>query len=308
MSKSGLKLLQTMRKHKSLVYTLNFMKDRQQLVSSSLDNSIVIWSEINLSNPKYLTKLNDHKDSVRCLNYSSHFQSLIISGSDDHNIKFWYYQNSYSSWSCQQTIREHNDSVYGLSMNQEGTTLISCSSDKQILVMNRDNSNMKYWKVIQTIHVKKWGLRICYINNNMFAFLPHSNGEQWKGGKTLHIYTLTKDTKKFRKREEYKIQGGGQFCDAEFPALFVQSKQILFLKNGCTINLLKFNVFNNSIQEDTYQCKLQQFIYFDCKDKDECGALFGTISENGEYLITWDWKKGQIQVRRYQEILDINQI
>ncbi|CAD8102259.1 unnamed protein product [Paramecium primaurelia] len=231
-SKNGLKLMQILNKHQSLVYTLNFMKGRQQFVSGSLDSSIVIWSEISISNPKYLIKLNQHQDSVRCLHYSSHFKNLIVSGSDDHTIKFWYHFSSCSSWSCQQTINEHDDAVYGLSMNEAGTTLISCSSDKHILVMNRENSNLKYWNVIQKISVKKWGLRICFITSKMFIFLPNNNGEQWKGGKALHIYTLNKDNSKFRKREEYIIKGGGQFCDAEFPALFVQSKQILLLKNG----------------------------------------------------------------------------
>ncbi|CAD8130247.1 unnamed protein product [Paramecium sonneborni] len=76
-------------------------------------------------------------------------------------------------WLCQQTITDYI--IYSLSLNEQQNKLISCSDDKQILVIEQQKLDKK-WTAKQIIQVDYYGFRLCFINNvNLHSNLQAKN-------------------------------------------------------------------------------------------------------------------------------------
>ncbi|CAD8212656.1 unnamed protein product [Paramecium pentaurelia] len=269
---------------------LNFLQRRSLLISCYEDGSIIIWSLNLISNPKYLFKLRKHMQAISSMVVHPLKEDLIISGSFDKTINFWLDQSSPSSqsqWQCIQTINQHQDLVYGLSINKEGNTLLSCGKDNQILIMQ--GSRQMEWQIKQKIKLDGEGYRIGFITNRLFAFqsrIPRNR---------LFLYQLDENTQMFNKLQDVIVEGvgGNQTCAIFFPLVYIDNKQILISKNGQKVNLIKLtfsqsNQLFNQIQTIDYGFQPN-------------GWLFGTVTQDGEYLITWDQKSKNIQIRSYQE-------
>ncbi|CAD8105121.1 unnamed protein product [Paramecium sonneborni] len=286
-----IKQVQQLRGHSYFITTLNILRSRQHLISSSEDSTIIIWSTNLLQNPKYLVKLKGHKSYVNCLVVHPINENLIVSGSDDKTIKFWSNYNSskqlidhsgQKTWFCSQTINEHISIVHGLSINRSGNKLLSCGNDNIILLLSI--SNKQKWEVCQKIKVDKQGFRISFITDNLFAF------QLW-GRKFLHIYSISQSGQCI-KQKEIVVKGEGMTCMNYFPQIYNSAKQILISKNRQNINIISFKF---SAQSNTWSCELEQNIDFgDFR-------IFGTMSDDGEFLITWDQNSQSIQIRRFRQ-------
>ncbi|CAK94691.1 unnamed protein product (macronuclear) [Paramecium tetraurelia] len=277
----AVKKIQTIQKHQSWITTLNFFKQISLFISGS--SSVKIWSSNLLSNPKFLLKLQEHSSNIQCLALRNSTPSVIISGSKDCNIKFWYQKEN--QWICLQTIREHSNIVSGLSLNQEGNSLISCGDDNQILIIKCTDEQR--WNVVQKI--QGHGVRLSFISQESFAFQP------WQSDK-LELYTYEPQIGQYQKNKEIAIKGSKQFCTHLFPCSFIPSKHILLSKNAYNLNLIRLNTSSSILHG-----KLEQAIEFNYPNN-WLGTIFGTMSENGDFLITWDSQSKQIQIRKYKEI------
>ncbi|CAD8105636.1 unnamed protein product [Paramecium sonneborni] len=276
-----LKYIQKVKKHKSVVTTLNFMKNKSNLISGSMDSSILIWTS-NFQSEKYITKLQVHSKWINCLVTHSFKEQMIICGSLK-TIKFWYFNEILSTWVNTQTIIEHDNQIYGLSINQNGNKLLSCGNDNQIFIMESQINQV--WQIKQKIQVDYWGIRLGFINDQTFAFQPCND---WNGFTHLNIYTYISTLGAYIKTDQIKVEGSEQSCDA-FSPQFYSNNNILLSKNGFTINLIKFTYSQSNLK---LEGKLVQSINFNHWN------LIGIMSENGDYLITWDKKSCEIQIRK----------
>ncbi|CAD8204324.1 unnamed protein product [Paramecium pentaurelia] len=270
-----IKEIQTLNEHKDFVYTLNFMKKSKQFISGSVDKSIRIWKQ----NQNYLWSslqiLNGHNGVITCLVLNIN-EDLIISGSYDNTIKFWIKKNE---WLCQQTITDHSRSVYGLSLNQQQNRIVSCGNDKLILIIENQGQNTE-WKVIQKININNCGYRVCFIDNNMFT-LSQRDQEQ------ISVFEMNNINKQFTKTRDITIKCGSD-GECLFPQQYINSKCILLSKNGEYVNLIR--------KKQNGEFLTEQSIHFGTN------YLFGGMSEDGQYLITWDKQSHQIQIRKYHEL------
>ncbi len=78
---------------------------RNTLVSCSNDTTIKVWKMDNLNKIKDkktvpFSTLNDHEDSVRCIDYSKQ-QGKLVSASDDGQIFLW-------DLSCEKLLQKYN--------------------------------------------------------------------------------------------------------------------------------------------------------------------------------------------------------
>ncbi|CAD8214569.1 unnamed protein product [Paramecium pentaurelia] len=248
------------------VTTLNFMQKSKQFISGSLDKSIIIWKQNQNKQWSYQQKLNRHKGFIQCLIINTN-EDLIVSGSQDCTLKFWINKNE---WLCQQTINDHSKEVYGLSLNQQQNRVVSCGYDQYILIIEQSEQN-KEWKVIQNITIDNYGFRVCFIDNNMFTSTPIMNNNN-------KYFTITRDI---------SIKSGSDMY-ASFPQQYINQISILVSKNGEYVNLIR--------KKQNEEILTEQYIDFGID------SLHGTMSNDGEYLITWDYQSKQIQIRRYQEL------
>ncbi|CAD8215278.1 unnamed protein product [Paramecium octaurelia] len=219
-------------------------------------------------------KLNEHQNFIRCLILNNN-EDLIISGSDDKTIKFWIKNNQ---WTCSQTINDHKSDVYGLSLNEKQNRAISCGVDKLILII--EESSQK-WNVIQKITVEWFGYRLCFINDNIFTFQPF-NQEQ------MHVYEINSSNNQYSKTKEVPVKCDYGACHCFFAQQYIKSKCVIVNKNGKCINLIRNNQNGDFITQQSIQFEIYN--------------IYGKMSENGDYLMTWDNQSKEIQIRKYQQL------
>ncbi|CAD8119812.1 unnamed protein product [Paramecium sonneborni] len=268
--------IQLLSEHKKNISTLNFMKMNNNFISGSRDNQIIIWQVIGHNKWNCQQILNGHTSWIFCL-LLNNTDDLIITGSFDKTIKFWIKQDQ---WLCQQTITDHTSSVYSLSLNEQQNKLISCSFDSYILVIEQNKMD-KQWSVSQKIKVDQFGYRLCFINDNQFAFQP-------KCKEQLHVYELDPNNKQYRKTKEISVKCGSSNCDCFFPQQYLKSKCMLVNKNGKNLNIIQMKQNGDFV--------VQQSLEFGNQN------LYGQLSDDGEYLITWDDKSKEIQIRKYKQL------
>ncbi|CAD8142263.1 unnamed protein product [Paramecium pentaurelia] len=268
--------IQLLSEHTSNVYSLNFLKNINNFVSGSDDSSIIIWQAIGNNQWQSQQKLNGHSLAIFCL-LLNNTDDLIISGSADKTIKIWVKQDQ---WLCQQTITDHTNQVYSISLNEEQNKLISCSFDYQILVIEQQNMDKK-WIVKQQIKLDTWGYRLCQINDNQFTFQPYCKQQ-------MHVYEMDNNTKQYRKTKEIAVKSGSSVDNCFFPQQYLKSKCLLVNKNGNYINLMR--------KTENGDFKVQQSI------KIGNFHIYGQLSNDGEYLITWDDGSKEIQIRKCREL------
>ncbi|CAD8096625.1 unnamed protein product [Paramecium primaurelia] len=263
--------IQTLQEHQNRVNILKFMKKSNQFISGSVDQFIIIWQKVQNNLWSLKNKLIGHSSIIYCLVLNND-EDLIISGSNDKSIRFWTKKNQ---WLCNQVITDHTNSVFGLSLNQQQNILVSCGDDGQLLIIEQSIQN-KEWIVKQKIKVEQYGYRVCFIDNNMFIFSPFNSEKLFVYGSNQY----------FKKMKDIPVMCKTDGC-CLFPQQYIDSKSILVSKNGEYVNFIKKNQNGDFI---TYNS-----IHFGT-----C-TLFGTISDDGQLLITWDIKSKQIKIRVIQQ-------
>ncbi|CAD8060830.1 unnamed protein product [Paramecium primaurelia] len=205
--------------------------------------------------------------------------NLIVSGSCDNQIKFWLKQNE---WICSQIITDHNVGVYGLSLNEQQNRVISCGDGKFIIVIEEQN---KQWIVIQKITVEINGYRLCFIDDNTFTFQPYAK-------EYMHVFEMN-STNKYTKTKDIPVKGGSDSCS--FPQQYIKSKCILVNKNASNVNLIR--------KKQNGEFIIEQSIYFGT------GSNYGYMTDDGQYLITWDYQTKEYQIgniKNYELLNTIN--
>ncbi|CAD8118187.1 unnamed protein product [Paramecium primaurelia] len=268
--------IQLLNKHENNISTLNFMKKTNQLISGShKDGQIIIWL-MNQKNQWTCSQiLNGHSKGITCLIFNNN-EDLIISGSFDKTIKFWVKQ---IEWISQQTITDHEKDVYALSLNEKQNRLISCSDDDYIFIIEFYEQD-KLWIVKQRIKQINFGIRLCFINDNLFSCQLYQKDQ-------LYIYELNNSNGQYIKTKEFQVRYSQKDGYCLFPQQYIKQKCLLINKNGQYINLMKKN------QNDEFE--MGQIIEY------QTSRIYGSMSDDGEYLITWDEYSKEIQIRKYQE-------
>ncbi|CAD8149829.1 unnamed protein product [Paramecium pentaurelia] len=277
--KGQLKMIQQLNFHKKSIYCQYFMKKSDGFLSGSCDKTISICYLNDNQKWDIKQRLEGHQGGINCLLMNRN-EDLLISSSDDMLIKFWIKDNDL--WECSQTIGGHSSFVSSISLNTTENQLVSCSKDSQILIHQYDQEQ-KMWMVFQIIKIKQWGRRLCFINDQILVFQPEKREQ-------MHIYQLDSIDKYFVKTKEVIVGVGSERkknrgCFWFFPQQYVQQKQIVLNKNGCCVNLIK------KVENDEFATI--QSIDFQTK------VIFGRMTDDGEYLITWDDRSGSIQIRKY---------
>ncbi|CAD8215406.1 unnamed protein product [Paramecium octaurelia] len=103
----------------------------------------------------------------------------------------------------------------------------------------------------------------------------------------MHVYQLNNISKQFVKSKDINVNESDSDFGELFPQQFLKQKQLLVSKHGNSINLIR--------KTEVDQFIVEQSIQFDSY------YIFGQMSDDGEYLITWDSQSNQIKIRKYAE-------
>ncbi|CAD8104966.1 unnamed protein product [Paramecium sonneborni] len=271
-NRGSLILLRILNGHPSMIVTCIFFKNQNRFISGCYDGSMLIWSNSKENEQEWKCEqiLNDHKNYLGQIIYSK-IDNMIISCSNDNTIKFW---KQTQNWKLYQTLNGHNQYICSISLNDSENKLISGAYDDQILVSEPQGDD-KRWVIIQVIKVE-WGRRLCFITDNIFTFQPCKKD-------LMYIYQQKDSQSDFYKSKEIAVKSNGQSCLWLFPQQFSKKKSLLVNKNCHTINIIRWKRKNKFITDQT--------INFGTNE------IYGSISDDGLWLITWDSSSKQIQIR-----------
>ncbi|CAD8129571.1 unnamed protein product [Paramecium sonneborni] len=104
----------------------------------------------------------------------------------------------------------------------------------------------------------------------------------------MHVYEMDSNTKEYRKTKEIAVKFGSNGDWYLFPQQYLKSKCLLVNKNGNNVNLIR--------RKENGDLIIQQSIDFGTS------GIYGQLSDDGEYWITWDWKSKEIQIRKCREL------
>ncbi|CAD8118303.1 unnamed protein product [Paramecium sonneborni] len=279
-----LRFIQILLNSQYTITILKFFNNNKcfQFISGSCDSIIIIRSIILLRNQKYIQKLNSHTRGISCLIIGQD-QNMFLSASVDQTIKLWscFQQQKLScQWSCQQTIKDHTNDVYALDINQKQNKAISGGYDDTILIMDIVKYKENYQLILkQKIKVSNFGYRILFINDQDFIFQTYC-------GKVLQLFKLNQD-QQYLITQQLPVQCISQNCNIFFQPQLIRSKDFFACKNSQNLNFIRFNPISNELV-------LLQSITFDNQEQ------YGQLSEDGEYLITWDKKLEKLEIRKYK--------
>eukprot|EP00759_Apiculatamorpha_spiralis_P026580 PhF_6_TR29399/c3_g1_i1/m.43399 len=125
-------LVRTFLGHTAAVYGCAWSPDGTQIVSSSRDHTVRIWS---VDRGTALQTIKAHNTFVLCCDYSPK-GTHVVSCSDDLTIKLWNTQGK-----KMYMLKEHTDKVYCTQFLGGGDLMASCSCDCTVKVWNVDTGS-----------------------------------------------------------------------------------------------------------------------------------------------------------------------
>ncbi|CAK58730.1 unnamed protein product (macronuclear) [Paramecium tetraurelia] len=285
-----IRLLQRFEFRNSNHNTLNFQMQKQDIVSSS-QKFVCKYSSKLMANPKYIQKCSG-QFNANCLILHPLNEDIIIVGSLLGQIDFLFTNQSGSIKPFKQTIKEHS-SVLGLSINNDGKRVISCGKDNFILILEPNSTNSELstyiWTVKQKLFVEQYGYRICFINNDKFTFQPSHSPY-------MNLYCEINGF--FLLKSQHLLSSDKNDPRCIFQQVYNKQKSLIYNIYGRALQIIRLSK-DQSLQTDKSEesFQLEQLIDF---GNNYNPWIFGVISEDAEYIITWDFYSEQIQIRQFQ--------
>lgn len=124
--------LKTFTGHTSRVWDIAFSPDSQILASSSNDGTIRLW---DLTTRKFI-KTIEVLIGVRVLNFHPQNPQILLSGNEDGTVKLW----NIKKGQCIKNLFTHQESVWSISLMDDGQTLITGGSDSTVKLWNINTS------------------------------------------------------------------------------------------------------------------------------------------------------------------------
>jgi WD40 repeat protein len=112
--------------HKSIITDVHFNKEESQILSSSFDRTVKLWSSQNSTCERTFI---GHTDAVLSCDFSPDGR-YVASGSMDNTIKIW----DLSTGECVSTAKKHTRWVKVVRYSGDGKHLVSASLDRRILI------------------------------------------------------------------------------------------------------------------------------------------------------------------------------
>ncbi|CAD8119437.1 unnamed protein product [Paramecium sonneborni] len=267
-----LELIQQIDKHEQNICSIYSMKKSKSFITGDFNGKIIVWI-YDENKWKSQAEVKEHSDFVNQILLNKD-ENEMITCSDDKTIKF--YTKEQQQWKCVQTIKNHINNVHAISLNPSENTLISCGFDNIISILVKDFLQ-KEWQMKQTIKCEQYGYRICFFKNNSFFFQP-------QGQQKMQLFQKSSQNGEFEKTKEFEVNKLYSSCSRWFQMEYQVQNQLLLCKNGNCVNLFK-------VQDDC-TLKAEQTITF------ETSGICGALTNDTLYLILWDDKSKQFQIRK----------
>ncbi|CAD8161697.1 unnamed protein product [Paramecium pentaurelia] len=243
---------------------------------------------------KQVLIFSEHGREVSTFNFmkrSDHF----ISGSTDSSMIIWP-SNQNGLRICQQKLNERTSNIVCLLLNNNEDIIISGSNDYKIKFWQKQNE----WFCYQTITDHTSTVLGLSFNeqSNKFIFCGY--------GSSILVFEQSELNKQWIVIQKITVKDFG------FRLCFIDNKTFTFYPYGK--DYIEVFEMNNSNKQYTKTkdipngsnisfIRKKQDGKFMIEESIEFGtrSIFGYMTDDGQYLITWDENSKEIQIRKYQE-------
>ncbi|CAD8203422.1 unnamed protein product [Paramecium octaurelia] len=271
-SNGSIKLLKILQGHTNWIQCIVYSNKRNSLISCSGDKTIRCWQQLNQDDWISSQPYQQHRDYVWCIILNSN-EDLLFSGSKDKSIKVWKVDFNQNSLKFLYSLDEHNNFVVSLSLNQSENQLVSCARDQnQIIIWERRENDQFEFKYFVKQSIQEQGYKVKFIKDNQFIWITG-------GEKIDKFYIFELKLGVFQENQDKTIQLiiNNQYYDQyRFPIIYNKERNLILVRHKTYIYIIR------EINDGNYK------IY----DQLNCDTtlIFGTISNNGQYLVYWDDK------------------
>ena len=138
--------VQTIGKHDGEVWSCDFSQFGIYICSTSSDKTVRIWDQRGQGE---IATFKGHTQTVwSCAFHPSWSSWLLASGSSDNSVKIW----NWKTLSVEQNIQNHGNHVDHVSFSKNGESLVTCSRDKTVQVLENYSDDSKRELKILTKH------------------------------------------------------------------------------------------------------------------------------------------------------------
>ncbi|CAD8207706.1 unnamed protein product [Paramecium octaurelia] len=268
-----IKLVKTLQGHTDWVQCLVYSKKQNSFISCSLDNTIRCWQQLNQNEWISSQSYQKHTDYVACIILNQN-EDLLFSGSDDKSIKVWKLDFIQNQLTFLYTLDKHNNYVVSLSLNQSENQLVQCEEDSnQIIIWERRENDQFKFKHFVKQSIQEKGYKVKFIKDDQFIWIT--------GGKKIDkLYFFECQQGIFQENNDKTIQliKNDQIVDEyRFPIIYNKERSFILVKHKTYIYIIR------EINDGKYKIS----------DQLNCETIYtyGTITNNGQYLVYWDEKK-----------------
>eukprot|EP00899_Mesostigma_viride_P024588 jgi/Mesvir1/5313/Mv15407-RA.1 len=126
----------TLEGHECEVKSVAWSPCGRMLATCSRDRSVWIW-EPHGTEFECVSVLSGHSQDVKMVTWHPSLR-MLLSCSYDDSIKVWAEDRDAEDWACIQTLQGptqgHGSTVWGISLNADGSRMVSCSDDMTLMV------------------------------------------------------------------------------------------------------------------------------------------------------------------------------
>ncbi|CAD8128761.1 unnamed protein product [Paramecium sonneborni] len=251
--------------HQQNVYCLVYSKISQWFISGGFDQNIIIWKQINEQQWESTCICNSGSEVFNF--YLNKNEDQLFSSHLDGSIKIWLVSKDLNSLSLNQTLHKHKKQVGQISINEEESQMVSCSSDKKIIIWEQDNNKKWQFKYFVNKTVDDSGERIIYLDKDTITWKQIQKG-------IIHIFHQENNIFVEKKDQQINLKAI-EFADymCLCPFIFNRKKQILIIKHHNYMNIFKY--------ENSQLTQIEEPIQF------ENFSFFGNLTQDGKFLVIW---------------------
>ncbi|CAD8154531.1 unnamed protein product [Paramecium octaurelia] len=268
-----------LQEHSDQVVCLVFHpKEVALLISGSKDGLLKLWRQTSLNKWGSVEsfRINLSYPISMVLNPN---QNQLIVGCFDGSIKINPCNLDQKKPNEQQRLDKHTKPVYSISLNSKCNQFVSSSSDKQIIIWEKNDAQAWDCKYVVDKSINDICYRVSYFGDDTIVFQQKRNGQ---------INFLKLHNNKFQERKQLMLTVNHQDPEVEcfFPIIYNSKNQILVIKHFQHVYIIKQN-------KQQYQIISQPI---DCQNP----YNYGTLTKDGKFLVIWEYVTKKFKVYELQ--------